>query len=116
MSIIRDTIKLTAVRGRVEGDTVVLRVTTFNDQTFPNLEAGLKKAVEDAGRHGQGQRLRARPAQQPRRPARTQAISVSDAFLDKGEIVSTRGRNPQDGERFNADGGRSGRRASRSSC
>ena len=35
----------------------------------------------------------------------TQAIKVSDAFLDKGEIVSTRGRNPQDGERFNATPG-----------
>jgi carboxyl-terminal processing protease len=35
----------------------------------------------------------------------TQAIQVSDAFLDKGEIVSTRGRNPQDSERFNAEPG-----------
>ena len=34
-----------------------------------------------------------------------QAIMVSDAFLDKGEIVSTRGRNPEDGERFNAEPG-----------
>ncbi|HHI71140.1 MAG TPA: PDZ domain-containing protein, partial [Rhodobacteraceae bacterium] len=37
ISIIRDTIKLTAVRARTEGDTVVLRITTFNDQTYPNL-------------------------------------------------------------------------------
>jgi hypothetical protein len=39
-----------------------------------------------------------------------EAISVSDAFLDKGEIVSTRGRNPEDGERFNANAGRPDRR------
>ena len=41
ISIVRDTIKLTAVRTRVEGTTVVARVTTFNDQTYPNLEDGL---------------------------------------------------------------------------
>ena len=35
----------------------------------------------------------------------SQAIRVSDAFLEKGEIVSTRGRNPQDGDRFNATPG-----------
>ena len=49
VSIIRDTIKLTAVRTRTEGDTVVLRVTTFNDQTYTNLESGLQKQVEEAG-------------------------------------------------------------------
>jgi carboxyl-terminal processing protease len=43
VSIIRETIKLTAVRTRAVGDTVVLRVTTFNDQTFPNLEEGMRK-------------------------------------------------------------------------
>jgi len=41
VSIIRDTIRLTAVRARTEGDTVVLRVTTFNEQTFANLSDGL---------------------------------------------------------------------------
>jgi C-terminal processing protease CtpA/Prc len=40
VSIIRDTIKLTAVRGRVVGNTVVLRITTFNDQTYPRLATG----------------------------------------------------------------------------
>ncbi len=59
VSIIRDIIKLTAVRARTEGKTVVLRVTTFNDQTYPNLESGLKEAGRGTRRHGQGQRLRA---------------------------------------------------------
>ena len=44
VSIIRDTIKLTAVRRRTEGNAVVLRIATFSDQTFPDLEAALKEA------------------------------------------------------------------------
>jgi len=104
VSIIRDTIKLTAVRSRHVGDTVVLRITTFNDQTFPNLEARLKEEVEALGGmdnvNGFVIDLRNNPG-----GLLTQAIRVSDAFLDKGEIVSTRGRNPQDGERFNATAG-----------
>ncbi|MFZ5749659.1 MAG: S41 family peptidase [Pseudomonadota bacterium] len=104
VSIIRDTIKLTAVKGRLEGHTVVLRVTTFNDQTYPNLESSLKKAVDEAGGldriDGVVLDLRNNPG-----GLLTQAIAVSDAFLDKGEIVSTRGRAPQDSERFNATSG-----------
>ncbi len=104
LSIIRDTIKLTAARVRTEGDTVVLRVTTFNDQTYDNMAEGLKKAVEEAGGidkiNGFVLDLRNNPG-----GLLTQAIKVSDAFLDKGEIVSTRGRNPQDSERFNAEPG-----------
>ncbi|RKF13840.1 S41 family peptidase [Roseovarius spongiae] len=104
LSIIRDTIKLTAVRARTEQNTVVLRVTTFNDQTFPNLKEGLEKQIEEAGGidaiDGIVVDLRNNPG-----GLLTQAIKVSDAFLDKGEIVSTRGRNPADGERFNATPG-----------
>ncbi|WP_375229334.1 S41 family peptidase [Roseobacter sp. S98] len=104
VSIIRDTIKLTAVRTRTEGDTVVLRVTTFNDQTYTNLESGLQKQVEEAGGmdaiNGIVVDLRNNPG-----GLLTQAIRVSDAFLEKGEIVSTRGREVQDGERFNATPG-----------
>ncbi|QYK42323.1 MAG: S41 family peptidase [Paracoccaceae bacterium] len=104
VSIIRDTIKLTAVRTRSVGDTVVLRVTTFNDQTFPGLESGLKKEVEALGGidkvAGIVLDLRNNPG-----GLLTQAIKVSDAFLDKGEITSTRGRSAGDGERFNATPG-----------
>ncbi len=104
VSIIRDTIKLTAVRSRHVGDTVVLRITTFNDQTYPNLEESLKKEVEALGGldkiNGVVIDLRNNPG-----GLLTQAIKVSDAFLDKGEIVSTRGRDPQDGDRFNATPG-----------
>lgn len=104
ISIIRDTIKLTAVRARTEGDTVVLRITTFNDQTYPNLKSGLEKAVEEAGGmdkvNGFVIDLRNNPG-----GLLTQAIRVSDAFLESGEIVSTRGRSPEDGDRFNATPG-----------
>ena len=104
VTIIRDTIKLTAVRARTEGTSVVLRVTTFNDQTFPNLEEGLKEQIEEAGGidnvNGVVLDLRNNPG-----GLLTQAIKVTDAFLDEGEIVSTRGRDPEDGERFNATAG-----------
>ena len=104
VSIIRDTIKVAAVRGRVEGDTVVLRITSFTDQTFSGLQAELKKAVEAAGGmdkvNGFVLDLRNNPG-----GLLTQAIDVSDAFLTEGEIVSTRGRNPVDNERFNATPG-----------
>ena len=104
VSIIRDTIKLTAVRSRTQGETVVLRVTTFNDQTTPNLQSGLKEQIEEAGGidqiNGIVLDLRNNPG-----GLLTEAIKVSDAFLEKGEIVSTRGRAPEDGERFNATPG-----------
>ena len=104
VSIIRDTIKLTAVRARTEGDTVVLRITTFNDQTYPNLADGLKKQVGEAGGmeniNGIVLDLRNNPG-----GLLNQAIRVSDAFLEKGEIVSTRGRYSRDSERYNAKAG-----------
>ncbi|MBE3639775.1 S41 family peptidase [Mangrovicoccus algicola] len=104
VTITRDTIKLTAARVRTEGDMVVLRVTTFNDQTYPNMEEGLKEAVDELGGmenvEGFVLDLRNNPG-----GLLTQAIKVSDAFLDKGEIVSTRGRNPADGDRYNATEG-----------
>ena len=102
--IIRDTIELQAVRSRTQGETVVLRVTTFNDKTTPNLIAKLEEEVEALGGfenvNGFVLDLRNNPG-----GLLTQAIRVSDAFLDEGEIVSTRGRNPADGDRFNATPG-----------
>ena len=101
VSIIRDTITLTAVRSRVEGETVVLRVVTFSDQTYPSLEEQLAEQVTEAGGienvNGFVIDLRNNPG-----GLLNQAIAVSDAFLDAGEITSTRGRNPNDGQRWNA--------------
>ncbi|WP_299607747.1 S41 family peptidase [uncultured Tateyamaria sp.] len=104
VSIIRDTIELQAVRSRTQGETVVLRVTTFNDKTTPNLVTKLEEEVETLGGmnsvNGFVLDLRNNPG-----GLLTQAIRVSDAFLEKGEIVSTRGRDPADGDRFNATPG-----------
>ena len=101
VSIIRDTIKLTAVKGRVVGNTVVLRITTFNDQTTSGMAEELKKGVEELGGadnlDGVVIDLRNNPG-----GLLNEAITVSDAFLDKGEIVSTRGREAGSGERYNA--------------
>ena len=101
ISIIRDTIKLTAVRHRTEGNAIVLRVTTFNDQTFTNLEQGLAEQAEAAGGieniDGVVLDLRNNPG-----GLLNQAVFVADAFLNAGEIVSTRGRDPADSDRFNA--------------
>ena len=104
VSIIRETIKVAAVKGRLVGETVVLRITSFTDQTYSGLQAELKKAVDEAGGldkvNGFVLDLRNNPG-----GLLTQAIDVSDAFLNEGEIVSTRGRSPQDNERFNAIAG-----------
>ena len=104
ISIIRDRIRLTAVRTRLEGNTAILRVSTFNDQTYPNLEEGLSDVIAELGGienlNGVVLDLRNNPG-----GLLTQAIRVSDAFLEQGEIVSTRGRNGADGDRYNAMAG-----------
>lgn len=104
LSIIRDTIQLQAVRVRTEGDTAIVRLSTFNEQTFPNLRDGLEEAIDELGgldeMRGVVLDLRNNPG-----GLLTQAVSVSDAFLEQGEIVSTRGREEGEGDRFNAEAG-----------
>ena len=104
LTLTRDTIKIAAVRARTEGKVVVLRVTSFTEQTYPNLESKLKEEVEAAGGidnvTGFIVDLRNNPG-----GLLNQAIAVSDAFLEAGEIVSTRGRDPRDSERHNAQPG-----------
>lgn len=104
IEIIRDTIKIAAARSRLEGNTAYIRLTTFNDQTYSGLEDGLADVIEEAGGidniNGVVLDLRNNPG-----GLLTQAIEVSDAFLESGEIVSTRGRSGGDGDRFNAAAG-----------
>jgi carboxyl-terminal processing protease len=104
VSLIRDTIELTVVRSRIEGDTVVLRLSTFNEQTYPKMEEAIREEVEKLGGmenvNGFVLDLRNNPG-----GLLSQAIAVSDAFLDEGEIVSTRGRAAEDGDRVNATEG-----------
>jgi carboxyl-terminal processing protease len=102
VSITRDVIKITSVRGRAEGNAAYVRITTFNEQTSPGLEAELKTRSEELGDRLDGivLDLRNNPG-----GLLDQAIAVSDAFLEQGEIVSTRGRDPDDAQRYNARAG-----------
>jgi len=104
ITIVRDRIRLTAVRGRLEGATAILRVSTFSEQTHDNLRDALEDMKAEVGGleglNGVVLDLRNNPG-----GLLNQAILVSDAFLERGEIVSTRGRDPQDGDRYNATPG-----------
>ena len=104
LTLTRETIKITAVRSRVVGNVAVLRITTFSDQTYSGLETELAKTVEEIGGMDQVTGfvidLRNNPG-----GLLKQSILVSDAFLDKGEIVSTRGREAEDSTRETATPG-----------
>src|ERR687890_1627183 len=100
VKLTRETIRVRPVRARVEGDIGVLRVTQFNEQTFEGLRSGIDKLTSDIGADkvaGFVIDLRNNPG-----GLLDQAIMVSDAFLDRGEIVSTRSRNAEDTQRFSA--------------
>jgi carboxyl-terminal processing protease len=101
VTITRDLIRVRSVRSHVEGDDVgYIRITQFNEQTTE----GLKKAITDISAKISEDKLKGYILDLRNNPGGLldQAISVSDAFLEKGEIVSTRGRNPEETQRFNA--------------
>ncbi len=104
VAIIRDEIRVQPVRVRLEGSIAVVRVTAFNEQTTSSLESNLKQAIETLGGidrlHGVVLDLRNNPG-----GLLNQAVSVVDAFLERGEIVSIRGRAAGRSERFNATPG-----------
>lgn len=103
ITIIRDTIRIRAVRSRVEGpdeNIAYIRLTTFNAQTTKELKKAFNKLPAEIGKKqlaGYIIDLRNNPGGLLR-----EAISVSDTMLDRGEIVSTRGRNEGDSSRFSA--------------
>ena len=103
VTIVRDTIKIRAVRSRVEGpdkNIAYIRLTTFNSQTTRNLKKAFNALPAEIGKNnlaGYIIDLRNNPGGLLR-----EAISVSDTMLDRGEIVSTRGRNDDDSSRFAA--------------
>lgn len=102
--VTRDIIKISSARVRQVGDAIVARVSSFTDQTYPNLKDGLAKSLEEAGGldsvNGVVLDLRNNPG-----GLLDAGVDVTDAFLNQGEIVSTRGRNPEEGIRFNAKDG-----------
>ncbi|MEL6217094.1 MAG: S41 family peptidase [Pseudomonadota bacterium] len=103
VTIVRDVITIRAVRARVEGNVGILRITAFNENTTESLEAGMKEIAEQVN----GEELIGYVIDLRNNPGGllSQAISVSDAFLEEGEIVSTRGRDLEEAERRNARAG-----------
>jgi carboxyl-terminal processing protease len=104
VAIVREIIRVRSVRSRTEGDDIgYIRVTQFNEQTTE----GLKKALNDLSAQIAAEKLKGFVIDLRNNPGGLldQAISVSDAFLEKGEIVSTRGRNAEETQRFNARAG-----------
>ena len=101
VSIVRDVIRVRSVRSRVEGDDIgYIRITQFNEQTTE----GLKKAIGDITTSVTNDKLKGYIIDLRNNPGGLldQAISVSDTFLDRGEIVSTRGRDAEETQRFSA--------------
>lgn len=104
VSITRDVIRVRAVRSKIEGEDIgYIRMTQFNEQTTE----GLKKAIVEITAKLSDDKLKGYVLDLRNNPGGLldQAISVSDAFLQKGEIVSTRGRNAEETQRFNARAG-----------
>jgi carboxyl-terminal processing protease len=104
LSLTRARIHVRSVRSRVEGDDVgYVRITQFNEQTTE----GLKKAITDINAKIAKDKLKGYVLDLRNNPGGLldQAIAVSDAFLQKGEIVSTRGRNVEETQRYNARSG-----------
>jgi carboxyl-terminal processing protease len=101
VTIIRDLIRVKSVRSHNEGNDVgYIRITQFNEQTTD----GVKKAISNLTKQLGADKIKGFVVDLRNNPGGLldQAISVSDAFLDKGEIVSTRGRNAEETQRFNA--------------
>ncbi len=101
VTIMRDVIRVKSVRSHPEGEDVgYIRITQFNEQTTD----GLKQAINDLNSQLGADKIKGWVVDLRNNPGGLldQAISVSDTFLDKGEIVSTRGRNPEETQRFNA--------------
>jgi carboxyl-terminal processing protease len=101
VTIVRDIIRVKSVRWHPEGgDIGYIRITQFNEQTTD----GLKQAINDLNAQLGADKIKGYVVDLRNNPGGLldQAISVSDTFLEKGEIVSTRGRNPEETQRFNA--------------
>ena len=104
VSIMRDIIRVRSVRMRIEGDDVgFIRLSQFNEQT----SEGLKKSIADIMAQIPNDKLKGYILDLRNNPGGLldQAISVSDAFLERGEIVSTRGRNAEETQRYSARAG-----------
>jgi carboxyl-terminal processing protease len=101
IKLVRDLIRLRAVKSELDGDIGYIRISSFSEQTQEGLDAALADFKSKASNlKGYILDLRNNPG-----GLLDQAISVSDSFLERGEIVSTRGRNPGESQRRIAEAG-----------
>ena len=102
VTIVRDIIKIKSVRHRTEGNVGYVRITTFNQHAGSGVRKAMNEISKELGESITGYviDLRNNPG-----GLLSQAIEISDVFLDKGEIVSQRGRSEEDTERNNATPG-----------
>lgn len=103
VTIVRDIIKVKAVKFRVENDVGYMKITSFTEQTFGDLNDAIKKIESDIP----ADKLKGFILDLRNNPGGLldQAVAVSDAFLDRGEVVSTRGRDPQNIRRYDSEKG-----------
>jgi carboxyl-terminal processing protease len=100
--LVRSIVRIKAVKYEREQDIGYIRISSFNEQTQENLEKAIKDLKQQIGPNLKGYviDLRNNPG-----GLLDQAISVTDTFLDRGEVVSTRGRNANETQRYNAQKG-----------
>ena len=97
VTIKRDIIKITSIRSRLEKDVGYIRITTFSEQTKKSAAEAIKKLKKNKNLKGYVLDLRNNPG-----GLLEQAVAISDLFLEKGEIVSTRGRDLVNSETYKA--------------
>lgn len=103
VTLTREMISIRSVRSRVEGDIAYIRLTQFIEHSFDDVKAAIEKTTKEIGADKiKGYVLDLR---NNRGGLLDQAVYVSDAFLNRGEIVSTRGRNADETQRFTARSG-----------
>ena len=95
----REVIHIQVVKSRLDGDVGYIRLTSFNEQSDPSV----RKAIADLRKQA-GDKLKGYVLDLRNNPGGLldQAVAVSNDFLNKGEIVSTRARHPEDSQRWNA--------------
>src|SRR5579871_5628320 len=103
LTIARDIIRVKAVRYHLDGDIGYIRIPAFDEQTT----VGLKKAINDISSMAPSGKLAGYVVDLRNNPGGLldEAVSVASAFMPRGEIVSTRGRNPEETQRFSARSG-----------
>ena len=100
VTIKRDVIKITSIRSKLEKDVGYVRITTFSEQTRKSATEAIKKLKKNKNLKGYVLDLRNNPG-----GLLEQAVAISNLFLEKGEIVSTRGRDLENPEIYKAKPG-----------